>query len=79
MERWYELEQIAQNVTYLDEPDSLIWKYNSSGIYSTSSLYHIINFRGIVPTFIPAVWSVVAPPRVQVFLWLVSQNKIEIT
>lgn len=55
MERWFELEQIILGTTLTSEQDALIWKYTSSGTYSTSSLYSIINFRGIVPIFIPAM------------------------
>lgn len=62
IEQWYELEQILLGTTLSTEQDALIWKYNTSGVYSSSSLYNIINFRGIVPTFIPAVWSLNVPP-----------------
>lgn len=46
--------------------DSLIWKYRLL----------IINFRGITPIYIPAVWSLHVPPKIHVFLWLVSHNRI---
>lgn len=36
----------------------------------------MINFRGLMQIHIPALWSVIAPPRVQVFLWLVFYNEI---
>jgi hypothetical protein len=26
--------------------------------------------------FIPAIWKVVVPPKVQLFLWLLSHNKL---
>jgi hypothetical protein len=54
----------------------LIWKYESNGVYSSKSLYAIINFRGVQPIYLPAVWDLKIPPRVQNFLWLFSQNKI---
>jgi hypothetical protein len=36
----------------------------------------MINFRGLTPIYLPAVWKLKIPPRIQVFLWLFSQNKI---
>ena len=48
MEKWYELVEV----------DSLIWQLENVGQYSTSSsLYSIINFRGVQPVFITAVWK----------------------
>jgi hypothetical protein len=48
----------------------------SNGVYSSKSLYAIINFRGVKPIYLPAVWSSKIPPIVQIFLWLLSQNKV---
>ena len=61
---------------FSQQKDSFIWKYESNGIYSSKSLYAIVNFRGVQPIYLPVVWSVKIPPRVQGFLWLFSQNKI---
>jgi hypothetical protein len=36
----------------------------------------MINFRGVTPIFVPAVWSLKVPPRVHFFLWLLSKNKL---
>lgn len=60
------------------EEDELIWQFNSSGVYSSQSLYKIINFRGVVlvPVHVPAVWNLKIPPRVQFFLSLLSKNKL---
>ena len=46
------------------------------GQYSTSSLYHVINFRGIQPIYPPVVWKLKVPPKIHVFLWLLSNNKL---
>jgi hypothetical protein len=36
----------------------------------------VINFRGVAPVYLPAVWKILIPPRVHFFLWLVSKNKL---
>jgi hypothetical protein len=46
--------------------------------YSSQSFYAIINYRGITPIYIPAVWNIVLPPKVQLFMWLLSHNKLDI-
>jgi hypothetical protein len=48
---------------------------NLRGHISASSLYAIVNFRGIMPTHIPTMRNIHAPPRVNVFLWLLAYNK----
>jgi hypothetical protein len=76
MVSWLEIIEIAKTISYSDENDQLIWQYETNGIYSSSSMYAIVNFRGIQPIYLPSVWKLKIPPRIQVFLWLFSQNKI---
>ena len=76
MVMWQELLDIARTITFSDNSDQLIWQYESKGVYSSSSMYALVNNRGVKQIFLPAVWSLKIPPRVQVFLWLFSQNKI---
>lgn len=68
MEYWYQLLEIARSVRLTEDSDSLVWQLESKGKYSSSSLYHVINFRGVQPVFVPAVWKIIVPPRVHVFL-----------
>jgi hypothetical protein len=76
MVSWLELIEIAKTISYSDENDELVWQYETNGIYSSSSMYAIVNFRGIQPIYLPSVWKLKIPPKIQVFLWLFSQNKI---
>lgn len=41
-----------------------------------SPLYRIINFSGVKPVHVPAIWSLKIAPRVYFFLWLLSKNKV---
>jgi hypothetical protein len=66
---------VVENLVLNDETDSLVWCYNKSGVYSTKSLYAIINYKRVKPVYVPAVWKVVVPPKIQLFLWLLSHNK----
>jgi hypothetical protein len=76
MNRWYELMSVAESIQFTGDEDAIIWKYECNGVYSVSSLYAIVNFRGITPVHIPTVWQIKVPPRLHVFLWLWVNNKI---
>jgi hypothetical protein len=73
---WEELVNLVSTIDFSSEDDALIWQHNSSSLYSSQSLYSIINFRGVVPIYIPSVWKLIVPPRIHIFLWLLSKNKI---
>uniref|UniRef100_A0A0A8YTK8 Uncharacterized protein n=1 Tax=Arundo donax TaxID=35708 RepID=A0A0A8YTK8_ARUDO len=45
MRMWEEVIQIASTIHCIGEEDSLIWQFNSSGIYSSQSLYKVINLE----------------------------------
>jgi hypothetical protein len=76
MVSWHEVEAVVEDLVLSEESDALVWGYNSSGIYSLQSLYAIINYRGVNPVFVPAVWKINVPPKIQMFLWLLSHNKL---
>ena len=73
MNLWLELVQLASTISFAKEEDSLIWQFNSNGVYSSQSLYKIINFRGVIPLYVQCLKI---PPRVHFFLWLFSKNKL---
>jgi hypothetical protein len=52
MVSWLELIEIAKTISYSDGNDQLISQYETNEIYSSSSMYAIVNFRGIQPIFI---------------------------
>ena len=76
MDLWWEIVSIAESIVFTDEPDSPIWTFNSKGQYSVQSLYAVVNFRGVKPVYPNAICGLCIPPRVQVFLWLLSKNKL---
>jgi hypothetical protein len=58
------------------ETDALVWVYNTSRVYSSQSFYTIINFRGVALIYVPAVWTICVPPKIHLFLWLLSHNRL---
>ena len=60
--------------------DRMSWGENKDGFFSVKSAYAFL-IRDVVPrpnmeAFYKRIWSVVAPERVRVFLWLVSRRVI---
>ena len=76
MALWFELIEIASSIQLIDEDDSPVWNPNSKGVYTVKSIYKFINFRGVLPTSSPAVWNLKIPPRIQIFLSLLVNNKL---
>jgi hypothetical protein len=66
----------VEQVNLNDEIDALYWCYEKSGTFSSHFCYAIINFRGVIPMYIPAIWNIRVPPKVQLFLWLLAHNKL---
>jgi hypothetical protein len=48
MGMWEEVVQLATTICFTNEEDSLIWQFSSNGIYSSQSLYKVINNRGVL-------------------------------
>jgi hypothetical protein len=60
----------------LNEEDELIWQLQTSGIYSSHSMYNVINFRGIMHVYVPAVWKIRVPLGAFFSLWLLSKDRL---
>ena len=76
MLEWNSLFEDIKNVILTDRPDTLVWKYKTKGLYTVKSFYNIVNFRGILPGVKPVVWKTKIPPRIQIFCWLITNNKL---
>lgn len=73
---WYDLVGIMEEVLLNNESNQILWSFSSNGQFSVQSLYVVINHCGVRPVFVHAVWNLKIPPRVQIFLWLLSKNKL---
>jgi hypothetical protein len=61
----YEVLQITQSIELNDSDDALIWKLEPNYVYTVSSFYATLNFRGVQPLHVHAVWKVKVPPKIQ--------------
>jgi hypothetical protein len=69
---WEEPRAIAEQINITDESNALIWGCERTGVYSSHTFYAIINYRGVAPLYIPAVWSVNVPPKIQFFFVVIG-------
>jgi hypothetical protein len=75
MIQWYELVQIASSIQFSAESDALIWKFESSGVFTVKSMYVVVNFKGVLPVHVHYVWDIKVPPKIHFFLWLLVHRK----
>ena len=76
MQQWDELVEICKSISFSDEVDKPIWMFNPDGVYSVKSFYAIVNDPGVKQVHTPTIWNISIPPRIHIFLWLFSNNKL---
>jgi hypothetical protein len=69
-----EVIQLASTIVLNDEEDSLVWQFNTNGVYSSQSLYKVINHRGVLPVYVSAIWSL-SPTQSTFFLVAVVKKQ----
>lgn len=71
---YLKLWDILQSVQLGEEPDTISWRWESSGSYSACSAYRLF-FAGRTSLEHKPIWKSLAPPRCRYFLWLVALNR----
>jgi hypothetical protein len=67
---------VDSSTKFIEEPNSIVWKFKSNRRYSVKSLYAVVNDRGVRQIFSPVMWKIISPLGFMFFLWLVANNKI---
>ncbi|KAJ4799973.1 RNA-directed DNA polymerase (reverse transcriptase)-related family protein [Rhynchospora pubera] len=65
-----------QNLTLSSSPDVLRWRWEPSGIFSTSSAYNMMITAGRVKSNFLSVWSFKTTPTIQLFTFLWFRNRL---
>lgn len=75
-QEWTELLHLISSTSFTYSHDKIEWKWEVSGKFSTHSIYKILNFGGYQPKHAMIWWNLLVPPKIRVFMWLVSHNTI---
>lgn len=75
MQDWMALVDIAKSVIYTEDCDGIICAFDASSKFTVQAMYKTVSFKGIQPVYTPVLWSLNIPPRIHIFLWLLSNNK----
>jgi hypothetical protein len=74
--RWRELCALLGFVSLSRDRDTPIWSVEASGKYSVRSFYNLVNDGGVRVPHLASIWKISIPGRVQVFMWLLVQNRL---
>lgn len=75
IDQFIKLWEMIQSVTLSDGPDTITWKLNKDGIYSSESAYSAQFIGRIITPSLNAAWKVKAEPKVRFYTWLLLQNR----
>ena len=75
MKQWEEMNKEMLNLKQSDWPDEVYWKLDSSGKYTTKSMYTWLE-RDIAGSKFEWIWDAKLPLKIQIFLWQMAQNAI---
>jgi zinc-binding in reverse transcriptase len=67
---------LIERYTLTLNPDTIIWRWNSSGLFTTQSAYQLLVFRGVIDHNYTVWWSVHVPLKIKLFMWLTHHKKI---
>ncbi|KAJ3699256.1 hypothetical protein LUZ61_002961 [Rhynchospora tenuis] len=65
----------ASLLSVLDTQQS-VWKWTSSGIYSSASAYSILADPGVRSSYYTLLWNLKIPPKVKIFLWVLLLDRV---
>lgn len=77
LDDWNDLQDKLGEITPTGEKDTMIWKLNKSGQYTSRSLYREILFGGVRDTNLQNLWEAYAPLKVKIFFWLILKGRIQ--
>uniref|UniRef100_A0ACD5TFJ4 Uncharacterized protein n=1 Tax=Avena sativa TaxID=4498 RepID=A0ACD5TFJ4_AVESA len=74
--RWLELCRLLGPISLSCCMDKPVWSLAACGQYSAKTFYRRVNDGGVRMPHLAAIWKIQIPGQVQVFLWLLAQNRL---
>ena len=76
-QEWEELLECLFTVTLDETEDKEVWALEKSGYFTTSSLYKLLCFPGVVNQNMKDVWDSKIPLKIKFFVWQVFNDKLQ--
>ncbi len=70
------LSSLIHNWRISNYPDTIKWRWNISGTFTTRNAYSFLADSGVNDDKINFVWNSKVPLQVKLFLWLAARNRI---
>ncbi|KAH1203691.1 Kinesin-like protein KIN-12E [Glycine max] len=73
------MEDISSNSIQKNVKDTMVWKVESTGVYSTSSAYRLmlnINASASTVRIFKLIWNMNIPPRAAIFTWRLLKDRL---
>ncbi len=71
-----DLREIISSINFEPSPDNIVWRWDKDGRFSVRSAYNFIVFDGVDDNTVRHLWRIKIPPKVKLFLWLATRNRI---
>jgi hypothetical protein len=72
---FFDLWDATENVSLLDQPDKIVWRWTPDGQFTAKSAYNKLHTGAITFRGHALIWKTWAPLRVKIFLWLAFKRK----
>lgn len=73
--QWNSLSSMLEEILPEDAPDRVSWKFESSGIFSSRSMYRALCADPVV-TCSKLIWEAHMPKKIKIFLWQLLRGRL---
>lgn len=73
---WNELQEALELAVFSEEEDTVVWALETSGKFSTKSLYRFMKHSGTVDLRMTGMWKVKLPLKIKIFLWMLWHHRV---
>ncbi len=71
-----QLNNLVRSLNLTASMDTIFWRWNFKGNFSTGSAYLFLVHDGVDDRRIRHLWNIKIPLRIKIFLWLVARNRL---
>ncbi len=72
----HRLRSLLSGLSLSGLPDAVEWRWTKGGRFSANSAYRFLAFDGGFDCRVRHLWSIKAPLKIKIFLWLGARNRI---